>query len=227
MNRFYVATARGLNYVDFDSGSVNHFTAADGLANDQVEMIFRDRRRAFWFGTTTGVSRLLPQTKERQGSIPIFINSLKIAGEAQRISEVGEIDLPARALAANQNHIEIGFGSLLFAGDAIRYQYRLEGADADWHSPTFQRMVNYANLAPGHYSFIVRAVNADGVWSETPASFSFTILPPIWQRWWFLALAATAIGLAVYALQRYRVGRLRSAVRSKLIPRPARACASS
>ena len=90
----------------------------------------------------------------------------------------------------------------------MRYQHKLEGTDQDWSAPTEQRTVNFANLAPGRYQFLVRAVNADGVGSQTPARFSFTILPPFWQRWWFLALATTLVGLAAYALHRYRVARL-------------------
>ena len=48
------------------------------------------------------------------------------------------------------------------AGDAPRYQFRLEGADADWGAPSDQRSVNFANLAPGSYRFMVRALDADG-----------------------------------------------------------------
>jgi signal transduction histidine kinase len=46
------------------------------------------------------------------------------------------------------------------------------------------------------------------VLSERPASFSFTILPPVWQRWWFMAITATLLGLVAYALYRYRITRL-------------------
>ena len=107
------------------------------------------------------------------------------------------------------NQIEIEFSSLAFdRADAIRYQYKLEGADADWSGYTLRRSVNYANLKPGDYRFLVRAVNADGALSEAPASAQFRVLAPFWQRWWFLALAATAMGLAVYGLYRYRVARL-------------------
>jgi predicted phage tail protein len=60
----------------------------------------------------------------------------------------------------------------------------LEGADRDWSASTNQRIVNYANLKPGTYRFRVRAVNADGVVSNEPASVAFTIVPPVWQRWW-------------------------------------------
>jgi glucose-6-phosphate-specific signal transduction histidine kinase len=85
------------------------------------------------------------------------------------------------------------------AGETLQYQYRLEGADADWQPLTTQRTVNYASLAPGRYRFFVRAVNAEGAFSESAASLEFTIQAPLWRRWWFLILAALALALAVYA----------------------------
>jgi hypothetical protein len=54
----------------------------------------------------------------------------------------------------------------------------------------------------------VRAVNSDGVASLQPATVTFTILPPIWQRWWFMMLALLAVLLIGYSLYRYRVSRL-------------------
>jgi signal transduction histidine kinase len=54
----------------------------------------------------------------------------------------------------------------------------------------------------------VRAINADGVESLQPASISFTILRPVWQRWWFLTTIAILTALAIYALYRYRVSHL-------------------
>jgi signal transduction histidine kinase len=44
--------------------------------------------------------------------------------------------------------------------------------------------------------------------SELPASFSFTISPPVWRRWWFLTLAMMTIALAAFMTYRYRVSRL-------------------
>jgi signal transduction histidine kinase len=43
--------------------------------------------------------------------------------------------------------------------------------------------------------------------SEPPASFSFRVFPPVWQRWWFLTIGAVLIGLVAYAFYRYRVAR--------------------
>ena len=98
--------------------------------------------------------------------------------------------------APDRNQLEIDFAGLSFGtGEVLRYQYRLEGADDGWSAPSEQRSVTYASLAPGGYRFIVRAVNSDGIASAHPAVVTFTILRPLWLRWWFLCLSALAIGL--------------------------------
>ena len=84
----------------------------------------------------------------------------------------------------------------------------LEGADQSWNVPGKQRSVNYASLRPGSYRFLVRALNVNGVPSSTPASLQFTVLPPIWQRWWFVSFAVLALLFLIYAAHRYRVARL-------------------
>jgi signal transduction histidine kinase len=84
----------------------------------------------------------------------------------------------------------------------------LEGADRDWSAPLGLRTVNYANLKHGSYVFKVRAITNDGVVSERAAQLSFRILPPVWQRWWFLTLAALAAATVIYFIYRFRVRRL-------------------
>jgi signal transduction histidine kinase len=109
----------------------------------------------------------------------------------------------------NQNHIQIDFFALSFRmAENLRYQFKLEGADIDWNAPTDQRSVTYASLSPGTYHFMVRAISADGTASLTPATVSFTILRPIWQRWWFLSLAGLFLIAGAYVMHKYRVNRL-------------------
>ncbi len=54
----------------------------------------------------------------------------------------------------------------------------------------------------------MRAVNSEGVASAQPALVSFRILPPIWQRWWFLILVALSLIALGYAAYRVRLRRL-------------------
>jgi two-component sensor histidine kinase len=87
-------------------------------------------------------------------------------------------------------HLKFSYEGLCFtAPEAIIYNYRMKGFDEDWQV-TEQRSVQYTNLLPGNYTFQVKARNKDGVWSQDPASFSFTITPPFWQTWWFRILSA-------------------------------------
>jgi signal transduction histidine kinase len=110
------------------------------------------------------------------------------------------------ALASNQRQIQINFFALGFStGETLRYQYKLD--NARWSEPTAQRTVNL-NLSPGAYRFLVRAVNAEGVTSLNPAVVSLSIARPVWQRWWFLALALLMVSLMAYATYRYRLAQL-------------------
>lgn len=207
--RVYAGTGRGLDRLDPSTGHVRHYTPADGLARGAVENAFRDRHGALWFGTGQGLSRLVASPDPPRASPPILISGLRIAGVTRSVSALGETAISGLELGPAENDVNLDFFALGFGtGEVLRYQYKLEGADQDWSAPTDQRSVNYANLSPGKYRFVVRALNADGLVSPTPAIVDFKILPPIWGRWWFLTIASIAIGLSVYAGHRYRVGRL-------------------
>jgi signal transduction histidine kinase len=104
----------------------------------------------------------------------------------------------------------IDFVGLGFApGEQLRrYQYRLQGVDRDWSPPREQRSVNYASLRPGRYAFQVRALDVAGSISPRPASVTFTVLGPWWQRWWFLSAAGITLSLLIYGLYRYRLAQV-------------------
>ena len=124
-----------------------------------------------------------------------------MAGAPQAVSALGESQISLPALSSSENQLQIDFLALDFTpGEVVSYQYKLEGAESDWGAPTEERTVNYARLSPGNYRFLVRAVNSDGIASSSPAVVSFAILPPIWQRWWFVLLALLAIALTIYML---------------------------
>lgn len=108
---------------------------------------------------------------------------------------------------------------------AILYSYKLLGLDSTWSRPGIQSSVSYRNLPPGTYRFLARAIVNDRKSPKT-ASFSFTILTPYWQRFWFLAMIiALAISLIVAitsAINRYRykqilrIAQIRSDIASDL-----------
>ncbi len=82
-----------------------------------------------------------------------------------------------------QNNIAFEFSSLdLTAPNKNEYAYMLEGVHDYWIRATeTNRNANYNNLSPGTYIFKAKSSNSDGVWNETPATITFTILPPFWR----------------------------------------------
>jgi signal transduction histidine kinase/streptogramin lyase len=206
----YAGTARGIDRISPDATRLKHFSISDGLAGDFVVTSFRDRSGALWFGTPNGLSRLVPTQTAPVTAPAVWISGLRIAGERRPVSEMGSAELFVSELGYSQNNLQIDFFGINFsAGESLRYQYKLEGADRDWSTPAEQRTVTFANLQPGRYRFLVRTVNADGLAGQKPATVSFRILAPVWQRWWFITLCTLLVGAILLSVYRYRVARLR------------------
>jgi ligand-binding sensor domain-containing protein/signal transduction histidine kinase len=209
--RIYFWTGRGVDRLRPESGAVRRYTETDGLvlSGDGHNVAFCDRHGTLWFGLD-GLSRLSPEP-DRPDALtpPIRITKVRIRGAEYPTSELGETDLSGLLLQPSQDEIQIEFASLNFAvGDVIKYQYRLEGADTGWSTPSELRAVNYPRLSPGSYRFLVRAINADGLVSSAPAAVSFRVLPPVWRRWWFLAVVGLLGATLIYWAYRFRLDRL-------------------
>jgi sensor histidine kinase YesM len=89
----------------------------------------------------------------------------------------------------------------------VRYQWKLDGFEDEWSPMSEKTDATYSNIPPGDYTFMVRACNADLVWSE-PESVSFSTLPPFWKTWWFnISMIVLGI-LVVTVIFRIRVRRV-------------------
>jgi ligand-binding sensor domain-containing protein/signal transduction histidine kinase len=211
LHRLYLGTSRSVDRFDPATGRVKRYTTADGLAANESQVAYADRHGALWFGTWNGISRLVPEPESLSSPPPVMIDGLQIAGVSRLVSDLGESRIENLRLSSDQNQVQINFLGLGFAaGEVLRYRYKLEGAATgdEWSAPNDQRSVTFANLSPGSYRFLVRAVNTDGVESAEPASVAFVIRRPVWQRPWFVALAASLVGGLVFAVYRYRIARL-------------------
>ena len=92
----------------------------------------------------------------------------------------------------------------------VRFRYQLEGFDKTWIDAGAERTAHYTNLAPGSYTFRVRAANDDGVWNETGTSSAIRILPLFHQTRWFQALVGLGIAFLGFVAHRVRVQRLQA-----------------
>lgn len=205
----YVGTVRGINRLNPETGRMKYFGTGDGLAGDFVSVAHRDRTGAIWFGTYSGLSKMIPEPDRPAPAPPVLISALRVAGVDYSLSPLGQTAVAAPEQTATNNNLQVDFFSISPSGnDGVRYQYRLAGSGQDWGPATTQRSVTFADVRPGSYRFEVRAINADGIASANPAYVTFRVLPPVWQRWWFLTLVALLIIGFAYALHRYRLVQL-------------------
>ncbi len=208
--RIYLGTGRGIDRMDPDTRKVKHFTTADGLPDNFINTSFADKEGVLWFGTLHGLARFVPESEVQRPPPPILISGIRVAGIKRPIPEFGLTEVNISDLRYTENQIEIAFLSVGFAaGETLRYQYRFEDSDANWSDPSEQRTITLPNLPSGSYRFLVRAVNSDGLIGESAAAVNFRILPPIWARWWFIAICFLLFGGLVIGFFSYRTARLR------------------
>jgi ligand-binding sensor domain-containing protein/signal transduction histidine kinase len=216
--RIYFSTPKGLDRLDVDTERVHHFTMADGMGGASAGFSLKDREGNIWVASGNGVTKLNPRLERPASSPPpVYFNHVQIAGEDLPLQERGAQRIELPELPASRNNLLIEFIGVDFQGEhQLRYQYKLEGVDKDWSAPSEQRLLNFARLAPGSYRLLVRSLNAEGSTNDSPSMIEFRILPPLWQRWWFISLVVLAIALLLFFAYRYRIARLMELDRTRL-----------
>jgi len=90
----------------------------------------------------------------------------------------------------------------------VKFRYRLDPYDRDWHEAGTRRQAFYTDLPPGKYSFHVMACNSDGVWNDNAAKLDFSVAPAYYQTNWFRALCGALFLALLWATYQLRVRHL-------------------
>ncbi|HET9713324.1 MAG TPA: two-component regulator propeller domain-containing protein, partial [Pyrinomonadaceae bacterium] len=160
-----------------------------------------------WVATTNGLVWLDPANAQKHVLQPSL--TIQSVSADDKFYESGvPLTFPART-----GSVEINFAAVSLSNpEAVRFRYRLQEKDKDWHEVTTANPVAYRNLSPGQYHFIVNASDSNGVWSEKVANVDFTILPTFYQTRWFLLLCIAAGLFVIWALYQLRVRQVARAI---------------
>jgi signal transduction histidine kinase/ligand-binding sensor domain-containing protein len=174
-----------------------------------------------WFPTSKGLVALdLGDVKLNPFRPPVIIEDWLVDNHSVTnvVAKDGLLRIPP-----GKNHFEFHFTALSFvAPEKVVFRYRLEGLETEWNEEAEKRSANYNFIPPGDYTFHVVACNNDGVWNETGATLSFTLLPHFWQTWWFrglvgVAIVAVASGVVWFDTRRRMRGKLERLERQRMI----------
>ena len=126
----------------------------------------------------------------------LFNKKVEIGGENSPLqSSIWTTD--HLVLKHDQNVFTLEYSAFHYAAPGKnQFAYFMEGLDEEWNQVGAQRIVNFAGMQPGKYTFQVKAANHDGIWGE-PTVLKISILPPWWATWWaYLGYVLLAAGLA-------------------------------
>jgi signal transduction histidine kinase/streptogramin lyase len=153
-----------------------------------------------WFANETVVQMIDPARLDGN-AIPPPVHIENVVADREVYAPRHELRIPPRP-----HNLEIDYTALSFvAPQKVRFRYKLEGHDADWHEAGTRRQAFYSDLPPGNYRFRVVACNNDGVWNEAGATLDFRIAPAWYQTNWFRLLCVVTGLLIVWSLYRLRV----------------------
>jgi signal transduction histidine kinase len=115
----------------------------------------------------------------------------------------------------NQNTFSFEFASIDFAssGENNHLQYILENYDHNWQIAGGNNTAYYFNLAPGSYTFKIKAANDNGLWTEK--DMRIIISPPWYRTWWAYTLYIICFLLALIYTNRFIRNRILEKERMK------------
>lgn len=192
----YVGSNKGMNKIDLATNKIYVYTKRNGFLGIETKnnATLRDSEGNIWFGTMNGVVKYLPKL-DRPSNLQPLTHIYRF--------RANQIEYPLNEkikLSYRENSIVIDFISICLTNpDAVQYQVKLEGIDADWQSVGNQTSVTYPALPAHKYIFRVRAKNAAGVWNTVPDFISFQIMPPFYKRWYFI-LTIIVLGIILIFL---------------------------
>ena len=193
------------------TGEVRLYGAGDGIRCGEfnVGAALRLASGELFFGGGTGVVSVSTTQQESPLAVPrVWITALRTEDRTLDLLNARPASEPV--LSTAEKRLEFQFVGLEMNNPlGVEYAFKLEGFDADWSEPGFQREASYTNLEPGRYLFRVRAANSEGFWSQTGDGFSFEIVPLWWESWWFRGILLLGLVLALALFFRSRMHRLR------------------
>ncbi len=206
----WLSTYHGICRFHPDSMTFRNYDVSDGLQSN--DFVFNAHMKSssgeIYFGGNRGFNVFHPERIKDNPRIPpvvftnIMINNRPVDIDCENgtidahINEAGAVNLYPGDLILTLTYAALNYEKT----HKNRYQYILEGFDADWNYVGNNRTATYTNLNPGRYLFKVRGSNNDGKWNMQGKSILIIVHPPFYMTWWFRLIIAVVILSGVYGV---------------------------
>lgn len=200
----WMSTNKGLCRFDVQKHTSKNFTVKDGLQDNEFNAngYLKTRDGHFIFCGINGINLFHPHRLHYNQTIPqVQITGLMVNNKRVKIDRLVPIEL-----AADQNLLNFEFAALEFTNPSQNlYKYQLIGLDDKWVDLGYKNNIQFANLAPGHYTFRVRGSNNDGLWSQDAAELKFVINSPWYASWWAYLCYVLLLAFIIKSFYQYKI----------------------
>jgi len=195
--KIYANTQIGLVIMNQKGKILKFLNKSSGLSTNKI-IDFTIHKNELWITHSRGVQRFCLDKINHKISQPIlYISSVFVNGKIiPTITKKADYSSDCRKFKF------VFRVNTLKNRENIRYHYKLEGNNDNWHiNPYENNEVIYNALGPGNYRFIVKAED-NGQYSLLQ-TYSFSISAPFYQRWWFnLSIGLTLLILITLIYKR-------------------------
>jgi signal transduction histidine kinase/ligand-binding sensor domain-containing protein/CheY-like chemotaxis protein/HPt (histidine-containing phosphotransfer) domain-containing protein len=216
--RLWLSTDDGLVRFSPRTATIRVYHEAQGLQGDEFDFNahYHGRDGRLYFGGNNGFNGFSPEGVSEHAPPPrVVLTGARLMNRPLPLGSLPRAGHPLE-LGYDQKLVTFDFAALDYASPADnRYAYRMVGFDSGWTDAGTEHRATYTNLAPGDYTFRVRAANANGTWSPVGLSIPVRVAPAPWNtaaaRLGYLAMALLAVASLMWRLRARRQRALRYA----------------
>jgi len=215
-NYVWIANNKCLVRYNPSNNQLEYFEENAGISTDgfRFDAACKSRDGVLYFGTHRGINYFNPsQIKNNTAQLRVNIYQVTLPDSVIRFDNSQSIKT-----GFAQNSVQFNFTAINLTGSRnIAYQYMLEGFDKDWQKGNDIHFARYPSLPSGKYIFKVKASIDKINWVNAGNEIALRITPPLWKRWWFIAVSVVLLLAIIIGIVQFRINRIRYKERLKTI----------
>jgi signal transduction histidine kinase/DNA-binding response OmpR family regulator/ligand-binding sensor domain-containing protein len=190
----------GVSVLNPATGVYTNFDGSDGIVDVDMKTLPDGRVILVGWG---GMNIFNPDSiMLNRPQPPLILNRMAINDQPVAPPATGK----GLNLSYKQNVLEFEFAAIdIDAPQLVQYRYQLEGLEKDWVQPENRRYVRYPGLAPGDYTFRVKAASIRQEWPEQELALAITIAPPWYRTTWAYGIYIVIFIALLYGGYRLRL----------------------
>lgn len=198
----------GICRFDVNKKIFTYYDREDGMTNDlfALSAAYKLRDGRFVFGTNRDFIIFHPNTISGSAVPDVRISDFRLYDRSLSVDSLSKLN--KLHLGHNNNSITIDFSALTYLDkNKLTYHYMLEGVDKDWKKSNHLPRAVYSYLAPGDYTFKIKAENSEGAFNNKITELKIKVHAPFWETWWFYSLLGLASAMLLFWFDRERTKR--------------------